>query len=174
METLIQSDRLLFRPTRSDNIPFVMMTESDEENSRFVLQWTADQHEQASKEADVGHIVIETIGERKQIGYLIVAGLQNPHQSVELKRIAITEKGKGYGREALKLIKRWVFEHARAHRFWLDVKEQNARARHLYETEGFIVEGVTRECLKNGDSFESLVVMSMLRPDYHRAERAKA
>jgi diamine N-acetyltransferase len=50
---------------------------------------------------------------------------------------------------------------------WLDVKDFNHRARTLYASEGFVVEGTLRECLKADDgSFESLVVMSLLKREY--------
>lgn len=86
----------------------------------------------------------------------------------------VTEKGKGYGKEALRLVKQLAFEELGAHRLWLDVKKQNVRARHVYESEGFVVEGVLRECLKAEAGFESLVVMSMLRDEYIGARKRRA
>ena len=65
----------------------------------------------------------------------------------------IVQKGQGYGHAALRLLKKVAFEQWQAHRLWLDVKDFNHRARHLYAAEGFVVEGTLRECLKNGDSF---------------------
>ncbi|MCU1265873.1 MAG: GCN5-related N-acetyltransferase [Acidobacteria bacterium] len=99
-----------------------------------------------------------------------MAGLTDPNQSVELRRIVVTEKNKGYGQEALGLIKRLAFVERGAHRLWLDVKQQNSRARHVYESHGFIVEGVLRECVKAEAGFDSLVVMSMLREEYRNGE----
>ena len=78
----------------------------------------------------------------------------------------MTEKGKGYGKEALRLVKKMAFQELKAHRLWLDVKEHNVRARHVYESEGFVAEGVLRECIKAEVGFESLVVMSMLCGEY--------
>jgi RimJ/RimL family protein N-acetyltransferase len=49
--------------------------------------------------------------------------LADKNQSVEFRRIIVTEKNKGYGREALRLIKQLAFERLNAHRLWLDVKE---------------------------------------------------
>jgi RimJ/RimL family protein N-acetyltransferase len=66
----------------------------------------------------------------------------------------------------LRLIKNLAFEQLHAHRLWLDVKDFNYIARRLYEKEGFIVEGILRECIKVGDRFESLVLMSTLQSEY--------
>jgi len=80
-------------------------------------------------------------------------------------RIVVTDKGKGYGRAAVRAIKRYAFDSLSAHRLWLDVKEHNTRARAVYEKEGFRYEGTLRECRKGPAGFESLVVMSVLEQE---------
>ena len=155
---------IALRHTLVSDLDFVIASERADENSPFVVAWTREQHELALANKDMGHWLIERQGER--IGYIILAGLAQEHQSIELRRIVVTDKDKGYGREALRLIKKRVFGEWGAHRLWLDVKEHNARARHLYESEGFIVEGVLRECVRNGREFESLVVLSILNDEY--------
>ena len=46
------------------------------------------------------------------------------------------------------------------------MKPHNERARALYRSEGFVEEAVLRDALRTGDRFESLVVMSLLRPEW--------
>ena len=52
------------------------------------------------------------------------------------------------------------------------MKEHNDRARALHESEGFVAEGVLRECLKGSRRYESLVVMTMLASEYHKLGRS--
>jgi RimJ/RimL family protein N-acetyltransferase len=63
-----------------------------------------------------------------------------------------------------------AFRDLRAHRFWLDVKQANARALALYASEGFIEEGRLRESVRvssdGADGYDSLVVMGMLDREY--------
>ena len=158
------------RPTIEKDLPFVMAAECAEDNRKFVAQWTQAMHEAALTNPDLRHLMIERLEDHAPVGYLILAGLENPHLSVEFRRIVITEKGKGYGRSALQLVKQFVFEEPGAHRLWLDVKDHNTRARHLYQSEGFIEEGILRECYQTEDGFESLVIMSMLRNEYEAEE----
>jgi RimJ/RimL family protein N-acetyltransferase len=73
----------------------------------------------------------------------------------------------------LRVAKKVSFDDLGAHRFWLDVKTHNTRARALYDSEGFVVEGVLRESVRVAGGFESLTVMSMLAPEFF-ARRAKA
>ncbi|MEP6825358.1 MAG: GNAT family protein, partial [Ramlibacter sp.] len=72
----------------------------------------------------------------------------------------------GYGRAALRVAKKVAFDDLGAHRFWLDVKTHNTRAKALYDSEGFVVEGLLRESVRTDTGFESLVVMSMLRTEF--------
>lgn len=164
--------KISFRQTTEADLDFVLDAEQNPENRAFVSVWTRDQHRAALKAKDLSHLVIEN-HEGNRVGYIILAGLTDPNKNVEFRRIVITEKNRGYGKTALQEIKRIAFEELRAHRLWLDVKEANIRARHIYETEGFITEGVLRECLKTANGFESLVLMSMLRNEYESEFRRK-
>ena len=61
---------------------------------------------------------------------------------------------------------RMAFAEFGAHRLWLDVFEDNARARHLYKSLGFVYEGTLREAARRGTEFCSLHLMSMLDREY--------
>lgn len=158
--------KIRLRRAIEDDLDFVLAAEHGPENSPFVTQWTREQHASTLGSADVCLFLIETESDQSSVGYVIMAGLTDPNQNVELRRIVVTEKGKGYGQETLGLIKRLAFIERGAHRLWLDVKERNARARHVYESHGFVVEGVLREAAKTDAGFESMVLMSLLRHEY--------
>ena len=80
--------------------------------------------------------------------------------------MVVQAKGSGFGRAALRVAKKVAFDDLGAHRFWLDVKARNSRAKALYDSEGFVVEGELRDAVKVADGFDSLIVMSMLRPEF--------
>ncbi len=80
--------------------------------------------------------------------------------------MVVESKGSGFGRAALRMAKKVAFDDLKAHRFWLDVKGRNTRAKALYDSEGFVVEGTLREAVKEDRGFESLIVMSMLRSEF--------
>ena len=61
---------------------------------------------------------------------------------------------------------RIAFDELSAHRLWLDVFEHNARARHLYESLGFVQEGVLREAFYRDGKHYSLILMSLLDREY--------
>jgi len=41
----------------------------------------------------------------RPVGYVIVRGLRSEHGSLELKRLVVSETDRGYGRQALRLVK---------------------------------------------------------------------
>ena len=157
------------RRTTANDLPYVLSAEADDDNRRFIAVWPEEQHRAALDDPNMAHWIIASRPQSQPLGFVLLAGLQGEHRSIEFMRIVVTEKGKGYGRAAVRAIKRRAFETLSAHRLWLDVKEQNTRARAVYEREGFRYEGTLRECLQGPDGFESLVVMSILEHEYRHA-----
>ncbi len=159
------------RPTMQSDLAYVLSLEQDAQNLPFITPWDRTQHEAAIRFPDMRHFMIEGGEGLEAVGFLILIGCRSQHQSLELKRMVVQTKGQGLGRAALRVAKRVVFEDLHAHRFWLDVKQRNARAKAFYDSEGFVVEGTLRDAVKitqdNGNpGFDSLVVLSMLRSEY--------
>jgi len=155
--------RVRLRPTTAEDLAFVLREEGDEENRPVIGRWPCDRHLEALADGDVEHWILE---DGVPVGYAILTGVENPGRILCLKRLMVAEKGRGDGRAALRLIKERAFKELRAHRLWLDVKEENRRARGLYESEGFVAEGLMRDSFWTGEGYESLVVMSLLEREY--------
>jgi diamine N-acetyltransferase len=179
------TQRIRLRPTLASDIGFVLSLEQDEANLPFITPWDRTQHEAAIRFPDMRHFIIEGGAGLDSVGFLILIGCRNPHQSIELKRMVVQTKGQGLGRAALRVAKRVAFDDLGAHRFWLDVKARNVRAKALYDAEGFVVEGTLREAVRvqprmalgagrntqDAQAFDSLIVMSMLKAEFE-ARRA--
>lgn len=162
-----ESDQLIIRHTHKEDIDYVIAAERKEDNAQYVGQWTKEQHINALTQKDIMHLIIEDKVTARAVGYAVIAGLENSNDSIEFRRIVITDKGKGFGREAIKLIKKIVFEQLKGHRLWLDVKSKNHRAQNLYKSEGLTREGVLRECIFCNGNYESLILMSILKNEYN-------
>ncbi len=171
---LIENETIKCRDTLSADLEYVKAAESDAENSRFVSQWSIEQHLHAIGDEDQMHITLEDSNSGKRVGYVLMAGLKNNNKSIELRRIVITEKGKGYGRQVLNLIQEYTFETIGAHRLWLDVKTFNQRARDLYKSTGFVEEGTLRESMLYNGQYDSMVIMSILESEYNAGRTTHA
>lgn len=157
---------IVLRNTREADINYVVDFEQRPDNALYVGQWTKEQHLNSIYQEDILHLIVEDKPTNKPVGYVIIAGITNSNKNIEFRRIVISEKGKGYGRETIKLIKKISFEQLHAHRLWLDVRLKNYIAQNLYKSEGFIEEGTLRECIFYNGKFESLIVMSILESEY--------
>ncbi len=157
---------IALRLTQEPDLDFVTLVETAEENRPFIGQWSREQHQASLADPSYRHCIIERSDDQKRVGYLIFCGLADPGYAVQIRRIVVSEKSRGYGRKALQLAKQLVFETLGVHRLYLDVLTYNDRAQRLYQSEGFVVEGIMRDAMKVGDRFESLVLMSMLRREY--------
>jgi len=163
---LIETAKLLIEKTQATSLDSIL--EIEQANAKFIGQSTKEQHEQIIDNPAKGHLTIRKKEDRKIIGYTILEGVQSKNKSLLIKRIAIAEKGKGYGRESLQGMKKYCFELLQFHRLWLDVFDYNSRAIHLYETEGFQREGVMRECVLQNGTYHNLIVLSLLEQEYFK------
>lgn len=156
---------ITLRPTTEADLPFVLAAEGHADNAPYVETWSPQRHGQACTDANEGHwIVVDDTG--AAVGYTILVGLTNPHHAILVQRLVITAKGRGYGRATLIQLLHLAFHQYQAHRVWLDVVTTNQRARHLYDSVGFIWEGCLREAVKAPDGYRSMDVMAMLRSEF--------
>ena len=158
--------KVRLRPTMLSDLDFVQSVENDPANRPFITPWERVQHEGAVRFPDFRHFIIEAGADYPSAGFVILQGCRNPHGSVELKRIVLQPKGQGYGRTCVRLLAQMAFRDLGAHRFWLDVKSANTRALALYRSEGFVEEGRLRDSVRSGAGWDSLIVMSLLEPEY--------
>ena len=162
----LASTNLRLRDATADDLDFIVVQENRPDFASFICHWGRARHEANLTDPDKLYWVVEEEGER--LGYVILAGLACENDSIELVRILIAAPDGGLGRRVLTIVMERVFEGLGAHRLWLDVFPDNARARHVYRSMGFAEEGTLRDALRFGDGYASLVIMSMLAPEYRQ------
>jgi ribosomal protein S18 acetylase RimI-like enzyme len=156
------------QPARSTDIPLIMAIERIPGFDRLVGRWSEEDHLAALGAPGYAYLLgMNAAGERA--AFAIIRDLNDAHGNVCLKRIAVAVPGQGTGSRFLHLVVRWVFTKTDAYRLWLDVIADNARARHVYLSHGFVEEGLLRNAYKLADESRlDLVLMSLLRPDWLR------
>ena len=162
---------MLLRLASSDDIPAIVALERAPVAREFVGQWSEERHRATLAGYDARYYVNETEwGEIE--AYAILRGLQEDSRSIELKRIVVAVPERGLGRRTLRELMRIAFRELGAHRLFLDVYEDNARARHLYESLGFHYEGVMREAAQRDGAWCNLHLMSMLESEYNELSQS--
>ena len=83
-----------------------------------------------------------------------------------VKRVAVTEPGRGIGRALLGAVVDRVFEGTACYRLEIGLFPSNERARRAYLAVGFTPEGIARGRVFFGGVHRDELVMSMLRPEW--------
>ena len=156
---------MLLRLATSSDLDAIVALERTPVAREFVGQWSEDRHRATLDSTDARYYVSETEAAEIQ-AYAILRGLREDSHAIELKRIVVAVPGRGLGRRILQELQRIAFLELGAHRLFLDVFEDNARARYLYETLGFRYEGIMREAAQRDGRWCNLHLMSMLESEY--------
>ena len=149
----------------ADDIPAIVAIERNPVARQFVGQWTEERHRTTLTGGDARYYVNEQDGQID--AYVILRGLAEDSRSIELKRIVVAAPGRGMGRRILTEVQCIAFRELGAHRLFLDVFDDNVRARHLYQSLGFKYEGVMRDAAHRDGRWFDLHLMSMLDSEYN-------
>ncbi len=138
-EVLISGERLTIRKATLEDVDFMRSVELHPDNSEWVAHWPLGWRIAKFGDPDF----LQTIVEREDgtpIGIIIFCDMRFIEERVQLKRIAILDKGKGYGKEALYLVQKLAFEVFGTKYLYLSTREQNLRAQSIYKKTGFVPE----------------------------------
>lgn len=163
---MISTKRLNIVEATETDIKTIIELESHEENRDFL--WIGTYEEHKAEIEDPNHLlyVFKSKVDERVIGYSL-ARINRKSDVFELRRLAIRDKGLGFGKEAMKAIIKYAFEEFGANRFWLDVYSDNIVGIRLYESLGMHRDGVLRQNYKSSRGYLDQVVYSMLRSEYY-------
>ncbi len=105
------------------------------------------------------------------MGFCALFGIEWNNRSAKLA-IAIGEpaqRRKGYGREAMQMFLRYAFHEMNLERIQIYVISYNEHAIRLYDSLGFVREGVLRRAVYRSGRRYDLIVMGLLREEWAQA-----
>ena len=113
--------------------------------------------------------IVEHDRPERILGLVTLASIDWVNRSCSL-HIMIGNKenqGKGFGSFAVDAILHHAFFDLNLHRVELNVLRSNERARHLYEKMGFVAEGCRRLAVVKNGGYEDMIIMGLLREEWH-------
>jgi RimJ/RimL family protein N-acetyltransferase len=129
----------LRRATEAD-IPFIHATERLPGYEPLVGRFEADAHRANLADPSWQYLIgLDDSGTPR--GFAILQDRLKADGNCFLRRIAVTQAGGGFGKPFLAALIDRVFATTSDTRFWLSVRAGNDRARHVYESLGFVAEG---------------------------------
>jgi len=138
-DVIITGSRIQIRRACIADADFMSRAEQEPDNALWVANWNLGWRIQKLGDDNF----LQTIIERRDgtpIGFAIFRNMLMKENQVELKRIALMEKGKGYGKEALYLIQDFAFNILHTEKLYLSTRTENIRAQSIYKTTGFTPE----------------------------------
>lgn len=166
---MIETKRMHLLEATEDQIEEIIELEAHPENRDYL--WVGTYEEHKDEIADPNHLLLifKEKEEGKTVGYALIR--LNPKSEIfELRRIAISDKRKGYGREAMEALFKVAFEELGINRFWLDVYPDNIFGINLYESLGMHKDGVLRQNYKAERGYLDQIIYSMLKTEYFERE----
>lgn len=125
------------RRTTAADLDFVMALEHHDDQRPYIGQWPREQHEAALARPDWEHWIIANAKDGSPLGYIIAFDVRHTGEGIYVKRIAVTDKSRGIGREALQALVDHAFHDLGAESVCLAVRHHNERARRMYRALGF-------------------------------------
>ncbi|MBQ1469589.1 GNAT family N-acetyltransferase [Schwartzia succinivorans] len=168
-----EGKRLRLRVAELKDLDYIMEAENRPENVRFILPESREVHEKGLNSESMVHFIVEEKDTGNAVGFLMIGNLNNPDHEVEWRKVIIDAKGRGYGHETMELLEEWSFEDMKFHRGWLDCKDYNERALHVYEAAGLQREALLRETMLVNGKYENLVILAILDREYFARKKSK-
>lgn len=164
---MIKTERLNIIEAKEEDIPAIIELEEHEENRDYLFIGTYEEHMEEIESPNYLLWIFRKKADNSIVGYAF-AQLDFKSDKFLLRRIAISEKKEGYGKEALEAIIKYAFEELNMNRFWLDVYPFNQPGIKLYESLGMKKDGNLRENYKDERGYLDQMVYSLLREEYEK------
>lgn len=165
---MIETKRLYIIEATEEDIETIIELESHRDNRNFLWIGTYEEHKAEIEDKNHLLFVFRQKVDNSIIGYALIR-LDFKSEIFELRRIAISHKGVGYGKEAMIGLLKYAFEDRNINRFWLDVYPDNLIGIRLYEGLGMHRDGVLRQSYKSKRGYLDQIIYSMLKNEYYES-----
>ncbi|MFV0517106.1 MAG: GNAT family N-acetyltransferase [Aminipila sp.] len=164
---ILETERMSIVEATEYDIDMIIELESHKDNRDYL--WIGSREEHLNEILDPKHLllVFKKLHGGMIIGYALIR-IDYKSEIFELRRIAISEKSKGYGKEAMEALLKYAFEQMNINRFWLDVYPDNFIGIKLYEGLGMHCDGTLRQNYKSERGYLDQIIYSMLKEEYKR------
>ena len=173
---MLEGERVLLRSIRKEDMLIQWQSENDPE-LHFLdggtprpasLEWVYALFDEGVRNPDPHSVAFAIEADGHYIGHCGLRNIQAANRSCALS-IEIGNKdywGKGYGREVVRLLLAYAFEHHNLNRVSLHTHSENERAIRCYRSCGFVEEGRFRQELWLAGHYVDGIAMSILRDEF--------
>lgn len=170
-----KSDKVLLAPLSAEDMPILSGWINDRDQVLFNAPYKPvheDQHkawfDSVQQRNDLVIFGIRRLDGNKLIGSCQLNSINQIHRSAQLQiRIGEpSERGHGYGTQAVRLLLDFAFKDLNLHRVYLHVFRTNVAAIRTYVKSGFVQEGLLRQAAYIDNKYIDVVIMGILREEH--------
>lgn len=162
---MIETERMNIAEAKENEINTIIQIESRKDTRDFLWIGTYEEHLNEINDPDHLLLIFKEKLDNRVVGYALIR-LDFKSEIFEIRRIAITEKRQGYGREAMQALIKHAFEEMNMNRLWLDVYPDNLFGIALYEGLGMHRDGILRQNYKAERGYLDQIIYSILKEEY--------
>lgn len=146
------------------DLAFVMATERLPGYEALVGCWDETRHREALADGRYDYLIARVGGE--PVGFVILRGARAADRVALVQRVAVSRPGEGLGKAMMRAVVDRVFGTTDTYRLCIGTFPDNLRARRVYESVGFVAEGVARGAAFFHGEHRDELNLAILRPDW--------
>ena len=125
--------------------------------SKFLLKQYLENSRKDIFEVKQLRLIIQLQAENRPVGAIDLFDFDPYHRRAGIGILIAdpSDRGKGYAREALEMLKEYCFGVLKLHQLWCNIARGNEKSMKLFTEAGFQVVGEKKEWLFNGQDFDS-------------------
>ena len=176
----LMGKRILLRELKLDDMPLLNSLMNDPSICDNVVGWSkpVTMEEQVSwfKNLNNDNTIRYAICDKKKIdiiiGTIVISRIdwKNRSCSIDIK-ISNKKQGRGYGKNAIFLVEKYIFNELNMNRIAINILETNYSSRRVFEKCGFMIEGIQKQAIYKNGKYNSLMNYAILKKDFKKYER---
>lgn len=171
---MLEGKNLFLRALEPSDLDFLYQLENDElvwevsntasPYSKYVLKQYLENAHRDIYEVKQLRLVICLKENQKAIGFIDLFDFDPRHRRAGLGIIIFSEmdRGKGYAKETLQLIKSYCFNHLNLHQLYANIGQDNAQSIALFEKMGYLKSGEKTDWIWSKGVFKNECIYQLL------------
>jgi diamine N-acetyltransferase len=170
---MLKGKHIYLRALEPEDIDFLFTTENDTSFweisntqapfSRFLLeQYITNSHQDIYEAKQFRFVICNN--EDRPVGMIDLFDFEPQHLRVGVGLLLITEQqGKGYGKEALKIIINYAFTYLKVHQIYANITSENEISIGLFEKFNFKKTGVKKDWVNSNSGFKDELLYQLIK-----------